>query len=151
MLELINSFSFIKFGEFKINPTTNKIIYQSSVDSFDCMIVPKVYLWINKLEDRSEILYVGKTKYSIKKRMAQHRQGFKGKIGNGSKSGFLKYTHIYDCLKNNKFIEVWARKSELKPIVINKVDYEQLSQYSLEEEFFIKYLRDKNHVLIFNY
>ena len=80
---------------------------------------------------------MGKTKYSITGRMAQHRQGFKGKANNGSISGSKKHIKLIEILEKNHSVEIWARKAENKMLVINGIAKKQISHLSVEEEFFI--------------
>jgi len=129
--------AFEKYGSFHYDTTSNKIIYKPKENIIDCKKTPKVYVWLHLLDNEEEIIYVGKTKYSITGRMAQHRQGFKGKANNGSVSGSKKHIKLIEILEKNHSVEIWARKAENKMLVINGIAKEEISHLSVEEEFFI--------------
>ena len=98
---------------------------------------PKVYLWLCIRENEIEVIYVGKTRYDLKKRMNQHRQGFKGKRNNGSISGSKKFQSLKSLINEGLEIQVWYRTAEIVPIQINAIEYTEMSNFSVEEEFFI--------------
>jgi hypothetical protein len=130
--------AFEKYGSFHYETTSNKIIYKPKEGIVDCKQTPKVYVWLHLLDNEEGIIYVGKTKYSINGRMAQHRQGFKGKANNGSVSGYSKFITLKEILDRNHSIEIWARKAENRTFEINGIDKKELSHLSVEEEFFIE-------------
>lgn len=130
--------AFEKYGSFHYDTNSNKIIYKRKEGVVDCKKTPKVYAWLHLLDNEEEIIYVGKTKYSITGRMAQHRQGFKGKANNGSVSGSKKHIKLIEILEKNHSVEIWARKAENKMLVINGIDKKEISHISVEEEFFIE-------------
>ena len=130
--------AFEKYGSFYYDTTSNKIIYKPKEGKVDCKQTPKVYVWLHLLDNEEEIIYVGKTKYSITGRMAQHRQGFKGKAKNGSVSGSKKQIKLIEILEKNHSVEIWARKAENKMLEINGIAKKQISHLSVEEEFFIE-------------
>jgi hypothetical protein len=130
--------AFEKYGSFHYDTTSNKIIYKQKEGIVDCKQTPKVYVWLHLLDNEEEIIYVGKTKYSITGRMAQHRQGFKGKANNGSVSGLSKFIKLKEILDRNHSIEIWARKAENRTFTINGIAKKEISHLSVEEEFFIE-------------
>jgi hypothetical protein len=130
--------AFEKYGIFHYETTSNKIIYKPKEGIVDCKQTPKVYVWLHLLDNEEEIIYVGKTKYSITGRMAQHRQGFKGKANNGSVSGSKKHIKLIEILEKNHSVEIWARKAENKLLEINGIAKKHISHLSVEEEFFIE-------------
>ena len=130
--------AFEKYGSFHYETTSNKISYKPKERIVDCNQTPKVYVWLHLLDNEEEIIYVGKTKYSITGRMAQHRQGFKGKANNGSVSGSKKLIKLIEILEKNHSIEIWARKAENKIFEIKGIDTKEISHLSVEEEFFIE-------------
>ena len=93
--------AFEKYGSFYYDTSSNKIIYKPKEGKVDCKQTPKVYVWLHLLDNEEEIIYLGKTKYSITGRMAQHRQGFKGKANNGSVSGYSKFITLKEILDSN--------------------------------------------------
>ena len=70
--------------------------------------------------------------------MAEHRQGFKGKLNNGSVSGSKKYNFLIKAFSQGYSFEVWAREAELGTIEINGLISNKLSFFSIEEEYFIE-------------
>ena len=129
--------AFEKYGSFHYETTSNKISYKPKEGIVDCKQTPKVYVWLHLLDNEEEIIYVGKTKYSIIRRMAQHRQGFKGKENNGSVSGSKKHIKLIEILEKNNSVEIWARKAENKMLEINGIAKKQISHLSVEEEFLV--------------
>ena len=134
--------AFEKYGSFHYDTTSNKIIYKPKEGLVDCKQTPKVYVWLHLLDnEEEEIIYVGKTKYSITGRMAQNRQGFKGKANNGSVSGLSKFIKLKEILDRNHSIEIWARKAENRTFTINGIAKKEISHLSVEEEFFIAHFK----------
>jgi hypothetical protein len=133
--------AFEKYGSFHYETTSNKISYKPKEGIVDCKQTPKVYVWLHLLDNEEEIIYVGKTKYSITGRMAQHRQGFKGKAKNGSVSGSKKQIKLIEILEKNHSVEIWARKAENRIFEIKGIDKKEMSHLSVEEEFFIDYFK----------
>ena len=129
--------AFEKYGSLHYDTTSNKISYKRKEGIVDCKQTPKVYVWLHLLDNEEEIIYVGKTKYSITGRMAQHRQGFKGKENNGSVSGYSKFITLKEILDRNHSIEIWAIKAENRTFEINGIGKKEISHLSVEEEFFI--------------
>lgn len=139
-IDNLKMFDFEKYGVFKFNSQLDKITFEPS-DIVEIEIEPKVYVWVYFYKTYIEIIYVGKTRYTIKSRMAQHRQGFKGKFKNGSASGSKKFLKLKDILNNQEHVEVWARRSEIRNIEIKGKLYHSLSHFSVEEEFFINFYK----------
>ncbi len=73
------------------------------------------------------------TKKSIKKRMSEHRLGFKGKENSGSK----KYCFLNNTFSNDLSIQVWTREAKIQSISINNINTTQLSLFSVEEDWII--------------
>lgn len=129
-------FGFSKCGEFEL--TQEKIVFRSKEGFIDKEFPPKVYAWVSIEGNSESVIYIGKTSYSIKKRMSQHRQGFKGKINNGSLSGAKKFLAIQEIIEKTGIVEVWAREPANLELNINgELIPEPISLYSVEEEFFI--------------
>jgi hypothetical protein len=130
----LSQYKFSKFGEFILRAENRELHYESS-GAFDCLETPKVYCWIS--QQNSKVLYVGKTKSSIKGRMGQHRQGFKK-----TKKGQKNAKTLFALLSQGNVIEIWARDATCKPIEINGYVSEiEMNHYSIEEEFFIALLK----------
>jgi hypothetical protein len=136
-IDELKMFDFEKFGAFKFNSVLEKITFEPIHNNVETEIIPKVYVWIYFYKTCMEIIYVGKTRYTIESRMTQHRQGFKGKLKNGSTSGSKKFLKLKDILSRQEHVEVWARKSEIRNLEIKGEMYHSLSHFSVEEEFFI--------------
>ena len=134
----LSQYKFSKFGEFILRAENREFHYESN-GAFDCLETPKVYCWIsqqNSNNKKHEVLYVGKTKSSIKGRMGQHRQGFKK-----TKKGQKNAKTLFALLSQGNVIEIWARDATCKPIEINGYVSEiEMNHYSIEEEFFIALL-----------
>ena len=131
--ELIK-YNFKHYGSFEFKK--GKIKYTPLISQFDSKDIPKVYVWLQK-GDKLKVIYVGKTKNSIKKRMSEHRQGFKGKENNGSLSGSKKYCFLNNIFSNDESVQVWAREAEIQSFSINNINTTQLSLFSVEEDWFI--------------
>jgi hypothetical protein len=147
MLDKINDkhlrlLNFKRMGYFKYNHIDKNVLFHEITSKNQHFTeIPKVYLWIERTSSKQiEIIYVGKTQYSLKKRIGQHRQGFKGRGRNGSLSGSKKLKYLLSSLSDMKEIEIWSRNSEIRQIVINDIIQDSISHYSVEEEFFIDYL-----------
>jgi hypothetical protein len=134
----LTQYNFSKYGEFVFQKEQGPIRYQPN-QTADCADAPKVYCWILRKtakEELFQVLYVGKTKYTIKGRMGQHRQGFKQ-----TKKGYQTAKLLSDLHSQGNVIEVWAREATHKHIEINGHRSEkEISHYSIEEEFFIALL-----------
>jgi len=132
----LERFGFTKCGELKL--AGDKIIFSLNHEYNDQDFPPKVYAWLACEDERVKVIYIGKTRYSIKKRMTQHRQGFKGKLNNGSLSGAKKFLALKEIIDKGGSAEVWARASIMLKLSINgERTPEKQSFYSVEEEFFI--------------
>jgi hypothetical protein len=138
MITKIKSFCFTQTGY--LTCKENKIYYTSYNEVKEVKDIPKVYLWltINNSTKECKIIYVGKTQFTIQKRMSQHIQGFKGKMNHGSVSGSKKFIHLIQEFQKGNNIEIWSRNSEIREIIIEGKHQKKISHYSTEEEFFIK-------------
>jgi predicted GIY-YIG superfamily endonuclease len=115
----------------------DKIVYVPLIAQNDSKDIPKVYVWVHSSTE-DKVIYVGKTKNSVQKRMGEHRQGFKGKTNNGSVSGSKKFCFLKNILSKDESVHIWAREAEIQCIAINNISTTQLSLFSVEEEWFIK-------------
>lgn len=145
-MEILAKFGFYKSGSFK--QTKQKFLEYNQDPHFIDFSLPKVYVWLEK-SNKPEIIYVGKTQFSIKKRMGQHKQGFKGKERKSSCSGSKKHKYLLVALNNGSDIEIWTRQSDVKGVIFNNNCYAAISHYSVEEEFFIQEFQPKLNCKIF--
>jgi hypothetical protein len=140
-LEQLVTFNFKKGGSWV--KSDERLLFIHDNQSIEHQSSPKVYLWLCFRESEIEVIYVGKTRYDLKKRMNQHRQGFKGKRYNGSTSGSTKFHSLKSFINDGFEIQVWYRIAEIVPIQINAIHYTEMSNFSVEEEFFIDHFEPK--------
>jgi hypothetical protein len=132
---------FKKFGEFQYNENSkmrhNKIVFKSCIEEEPN---DRIYLWILIQNDgESYIIYVGKTSKTIKARMNQHRQGFKGRENGGSLSGGKKRKFLESKLlieKSNN-IEIWARSMSKKERDINTAESNEITDWKDEKNYWL--------------
>jgi hypothetical protein len=134
MLEELIKYNFKHYGSFKMQ--AEKIVYIPLSSQNDSKDIPKVYVWVHRSTE-DKVIYVGKTKNSVQKRMGEHRQGFKGKTKNGSVSGSKKFCFLKSIFHNHGSVHVWAREAERQSVSINNISTSQISLFSVEEEWFI--------------
>jgi hypothetical protein len=141
LLNKMHQYGFRKFGDFRTSED-QKVNYFPLTGCEDKVDKPKVYIWITLIKNETDVLYIGKTQFDIKKRMTQHRQGFKGNLNNGSISGSRKYKAMIDIFNANGKIEVWAKVAGVNEFQINGIKTVPRSFYSVEEEYFIHHFRN---------
>ena len=139
-MKILSKYNFHKSGCF-IQTKKGILDYFPDPLFIDCLH-PKVYVWLEKGIE-SEIIYVGKTQFTIQRRLHQHKQGFKGKKNNGSNSGSKKHNYLLGALNNGYDVEIWTRQAEIRELIINYNILSEISHYSVEEEFFIKEFNPK--------
>jgi len=133
---------FKKFGEFHHDETSkmknNKIIFRSCITKEEPN--DRVYLWLLIQNDgESYIIYVGKASNTIKARMNQHRQGFKGRENGGSLSGGKKRKFIDSKLKlkNNNKIEIWAKSISNLELDLDKAESNEITDWKDEKNYWL--------------
>ncbi len=99
------------------------------------------YIWINinRSSNSEEIIYNGKTQFSIYERMKEHLRGFRGKENNGSISGSKKFKHLINLINTGSEIQIWTRQAENRELMIRKKKLEKITHYSVEEVYFIQF------------
>ena len=132
---------FEKFGEFKYDENSkmrhNKIVFKSCIEEKPG---DRIYLWILiQNEDESYIIYVGKASKTIKERMNQHRNGFKGREYGGSLSGGKKRKFLETKLlieKSNN-VEIWARSISNEELDINTAEANEMTSWKDNKNYWL--------------
>ncbi len=140
-IEKLNAFDFKKVGLLIHNKENQKMIFSSNDFIESDKNRQLVYIWlnINRSSNSEEIIYIGKTQFSIHKRMKEHLRGFRGKENNGSISGSKKFKHLINLINTGSEIQIWTRQAENRELMIRKKKLEKISHYSVEEEYFIQF------------
>jgi hypothetical protein len=58
--KLLKEIAFEKYGNFHYDTNSNKIIYKPKEGIEDCKQTPKVYVWLDLLENEEQVIYVGR-------------------------------------------------------------------------------------------
>jgi hypothetical protein len=140
MHNLINLYNFIPAGEIILPENTLLPKFQFNNDwvkqGQHAKKTGLVYLWVKYTNNEFvDIAYVGKAGRTLRMRAGQHMGGWKGSL---SKAGENNRVRIIDWLaNNNNTLVVYARHS---PIL--KINDEEISSYSIDEESFINKFRN---------
>ena len=132
---------FEKFGEFQYDENCkmrhSKIVFKSCIEEKPG---DRIYLWILiQNEDESYIIYVGKASKTIKERMNQHRNGFKGRENGGSLSGGKKRKFLESKLlieKSNN-VEIWARGISKEEKDINIAEGNEMTYWKENKNYWL--------------
>jgi hypothetical protein len=137
MLTLKTDLIKLKFKEtdisFKVSPTTRRIEY-------DCQQVDNgkagVYLFLHEVkQEEAVVLYVGKAGHGIRKRIEQHKAGFKRNKNNGiySKAIQTLFNYAQEQKDDELEVSVWFRESPISTVAdVLGLEGEETSQFSKE-------------------
>ena len=132
---------FNKFGDFQYDENSkmrhNKIVFKSCIEEEPG---ERIYLWILiQNEDESYIIYVGKASKTIKERMDQHRNGFKGRENGGSLSGYKKRKFLESKLliEKSNTVEIWARSISKEEKNINIDEGNEMTEWKDKKNYWL--------------
>lgn len=127
--ELLNKYKFQKYSD--IVERNDKIMFQHLTKENNNKH-GWVYAWIEQINDKCKVVYIGKAGKTILERCNQHESGFNG----GSKTGKQHAERIKKGIKGGKSYYLYVRKSDEMTVI----DEPNISMCSIEEIVLIKKL-----------
>jgi hypothetical protein len=141
---VIKTYAFKEVCEIKIKEGMPYFDPYPNMNDFYENKVPGVYLWVKKVNDTlAEVIYIGLTQKSLKKRNELHERGFKGKANGGSNSGGNLKEGIIKKLNEGKIV-IYLRESELREVM----GEESISLCHIEEAALIKKFNFDDHGIL---
>jgi hypothetical protein len=125
----------------KIYVDTNGSVDYNVENQKFCEKDEQIYAWV--VDD--EIVYIGMASKGIKKRLGEHKGGWKG----GSKTGLSKASLIREQHDLNKSISVYGRKCDYTNVTVEVLGVKKDLKISLvthEEDILIQMLQPKWNV-----